>query len=570
MKYAKITKTNLVLSLLFTVLFLGVFHSVWLTIYPSSVSPKYARVDVYSDIIKTNKNPFLLNVSSDVTLADLSSSDFHGYGYRIEKEGKETQFKIVSNIDSDIVIELKGPLVLENGEPKKHWINFRELSINNGKNLLDSSVSAWYGCPYKYKLNVKKGQNYNVKVRWKRSLRNFVPFDVDWYLFFIIATLAFLLSSKIVSYLVGFKIYQFNSRIDIVFLSAFFVLLFIPLTCISESEKLELENRMLAKYVPLIQNGKINLKYGVQFEKWFNDRFGGRNLFLDVYNRIENFLTRYGNDKVLVGFDNWLFYKEENSLRNFQNLDLFSVQGLENAAAYLSAIDDWAKKHNKKFYFLIFPDKNKIYGEFIRGIKLINSNDNSRANQLINYLKTYTSVNVIYPYNELIQEKENALLYWKNDTHWNELGAYVAYKKIFDAISADYSIDFVKYDSLKKIKKEWGDLSNKFPSVGKDFETEYSIPIIDNKSKCDESIDNMSDVICVNPSANYNVYVYRDSFMSALSSYLNNTFKEVHYFWRYELYKADLEMFEDDADIIILEMVERYIQKLATLEFPED
>ena len=78
----------------------------------------------------------------------------------------------------------------------------------------------------------------------------FAKYDV--LLLITLFTLFFLLYFKILAWLMKLKWVQNKSRIDIVFLTVFFILLFLPMLHISDAEKSEQENRMLAKYTPLI------------------------------------------------------------------------------------------------------------------------------------------------------------------------------------------------------------------------------------------------------------------------------------------------------------------------------
>ena len=78
----------------------------------------------------------------------------------------------------------------------------------------------------------------------------FAKYDV--LLLITLFTLFFLLYFKILAWLMKLKWVQNKSRIDIVFLTVFFILLFVPMLHISDAEKSEQENRMLAKYTPLI------------------------------------------------------------------------------------------------------------------------------------------------------------------------------------------------------------------------------------------------------------------------------------------------------------------------------
>lgn len=308
--------------------------------------------------------------------------------------------------------------------------------------------------------------------------------------------------------------------------------------------------------------------YGEKFEKWFNDRFFGRDFLVSLNSHIQNKLSTKGNEKVLIGKDGWLFYKGDNSLRNFQNLDLFTEKDLRQIAKYLSDIDSWAKKNGKDFYYLICPDKNKIYGENMLYLSPANPDEKSRANQLIKYLRENTNVKVIYPYEALHKAKKDGILYWKNDTHWNELGAYTGYLELMSEITKKHKLPIVKYKKLKMLQHLKGDLTAMMKGI-KEEPASYPAPVFADNAKCDTDLDIPEKRTCINKKLNKNLLIYRDSFTGALQPYLNNTFGKVSYLWRYEVSKNDFSKLQE-ADIIILEQVERYIPQISDFSFFKD
>ncbi|MBR5599186.1 MAG: hypothetical protein IKW39_04010 [Alphaproteobacteria bacterium] len=307
--------------------------------------------------------------------------------------------------------------------------------------------------------------------------------------------------------------------------------------------------------------------YGANFEKWFNDRFFGRDWLLSINSYAFDVLRTHGNDKVLIGKDGWLFYKGDNSLRNFQNLDLFTDKELKNAVKYLTDINEWAKANGKQFYYMICPDKNKIYSEYLPYVNQINPDSKSRANQLIKYLQENTDVKVIYPYEALHKAKENGLLYRKNDTHWNSLGAYIGYMELMSSIIKDIEVNIYKYDKTENKQILKGDLTNMIKNVAEETSF-YNLPMIENESKCNGEDKKSKDMKCINSNKKFKVFILRDSFTTSLAPYLNNTFNEVNYRWRHNIKKEDFNNLKK-ADIIILEQVERYVIKLKNLSFPK-
>lgn len=364
-----------------------------------------------------------------------------------------------------------------------------------------------------------------------------------------------------------------DNKIDFIFVVIFIVLLFIPMSHISNAEKSKSENRMLAKLPELIVDGAINEKYGPEFNAYFQDRFNGRKRLLKMYSRFQKMFS-FDNEKVLTGTDGWLFYKLDSSLDNFQNKTLFSEEELVHIAKYLSDMDNWAKQNGKSFYYFIAPDKNKIYGENIKSLKKVRPDTESRTNQLIEYLQKNTSVNVVYLYDIILSKKPQGLLYYKNDTHWNDFGAYFGYQEMMNTIQKQYeTIQIVSYDKIERIQRKHGDLTKMLGESGQEDTTEYLLPVIKNTSVCEYNVsekDETKGVTCTNTNKKLNVFMLRDSFAVSLKTYLNNTFNSVKYEWRYNITGDDLKYITDNSDIIILEQVERYVPNLLNYKFPMD
>ena len=391
-------------------------------------------------------------------------------------------------------------------------------------------------------------------------------YSFNFHFFMILAIIYFLISYKIVQYLSVFKIKDSSSRIDIVFVAFFYVLIFLPMSNISDDSESMSENRNLAQKPSLTDLYKSD-KYSKNFELWFNDHFFLRKAFVKFYEFLNDPLSLKGNKRVLIGKNNWLFYKGDNSERNFANLDLLTEEELENLATYLKNIQQWAKKNGKSFYYLICPDKNKIYGEFYQFHEKVYPDSQSRAQQVVNYLKENTDIEVIYPFDALHQAKTQGLLYYKNDTHWNSLGAYVGYQELMKSIEKKHKLKIFKYSKLNEEKHPLGDLSKMFSTPKEDNETTYLVPPIQDLSKCTGE---EKEINCINHLGKLRVFMLRDSFTDFLKPYLNNTFKFVDYNWRYNITRSDLKKIKNDADIIILEQLERLLPTLTTLKFPKE
>jgi len=345
------------------------------------------------------------------------------------------------------------------------------------------------------------------------------------------------------------------SKIDAVMLFVFLGLLFIPMSNFSDADKSLQENRALANYKPLWQDGRFNRSYSLDFEKWFNDRFFGRKYLLDIYYKIKYTLAPLaGNRYVLVGKDGWLFYKMERSLDNFANRLILSPQKMQQNLLYLKAIDAWCRKNGKEFYYVIVPDKNMIYGEYYRFIKKEHSSNYGVAHQFYNYIKENSDIKAVYLYDALMENKDKGLLFYKQDTHWSHLGAYYGYKslmKLMDIPTKSFEFEEKPFE---------GNLYRMLGSNTIQDNSLYKTLKIKDTSFCKFYEINAMNNECFNSNGTKNVFMLRDSCGGALLYYLSGHFHKIYTEKNtHVLTPEDLEKIESDYDIVIFEVVERFI-----------
>ena len=401
--------------------------------------------------------------------------------------------------------------------------------------------------------------------------RIYLGLSVNPLLLISIIALLFLFVYQVILFLVGLKVQEKCSIVTLIFLGIFFSILFIPMLNINKDTISKKENRNLAPYKPFFSDGKLNSKFGTDFESWFNDRFLGRKQFIGIYNFFNRQIPgAFTSVNLIFGDNNWLFYKPDNGIGNFENKDMLSTYQLEALANYLSSIDTWCKQHGKEFYYVIAPDKNKIYGEYFPGIyKKHRPDSEGRAMQAIEYLRKNTKVKALYLYDAMHKNKGKDLLYYKTDTHWTKLGAYYAYKEIMKMVDQKNEIPTFKATDMIAEEVRQGDLIGLNDSGRNlpDDMTSYKFPklISDFVPKEGKLVQ-----FYINKDGNKNIFLLRDSFSIALLPYLGESFKEVAYVGRHNLTKEDLEYIQKNSDVVVLEHVERYLPNISSLEFPKE
>ena len=420
-----------------------------------------------------------------------------------------------------------------------------------------------------------------ITLYYDKKLSAHANFNLNLKLFVIILVLSFLFVYKVTDYLADFKSVKGKSRLDIIFLLLFFVTISIPMLRINTENSSSAENRNLAKLKPIMNDKKeINENFGKDFDAWFSDRFFLRDELIEIGSLMEILNGRINNEFVIEGKEDWLFFKYDNGINNYRNSEYYTEEELKNISQYLSDINAYCKKHNKKFLFVVPPDKHRIYEEFYPSelVKKVRPNTESKTVQLFDYLAKNTDVQTLY-LKEILDNakkdlKKDEFLYLKKDTHWTMLGAYVGYNGIIKKINTivPNKLNIYVPKNTKDNVYEVQDLVRLSPKLlQKQDKTMYHDPIGYDTSKyvCDFiNNDRVRDYSCTNidGKGKYVVTTYHDSFSGALENYYSASFKKIYYKWRYEAKASELK----DSDIVILEVVERFVPKLIKLKFEED
>lgn len=353
---------------------------------------------------------------------------------------------------------------------------------------------------------------------------------------------------------------------DRIFLIVFGILLFVPMLHINQAEFSKKEKRRLAVFPTLITENGINASYGKNFESWFDDRFLLRRPIILLFDKYRFLLSADENQKALLGKDGWAFYKGDRSVSNYQNATLLSQDELEKITANLNDIQNFAKQNNQRFVFLIGPDKNKAYGEFFsEKYKKQRSDSESRTVQLLNYLKLHSDVRAVYPLDVINAGKDKGLLYYKDDTHWNDLGAYLAYREMMKSLDIKPVVVSFKQKTRGGGKGDLATMIRLKSSVYSRIEyPTIATPLSGQCKAIGKTTLGNSNFLCTNPNRKGKAIVFRDSFTTAVQPYLAETFNEVKLYWHHnikDIAPSELKQY----DVIILESVERAVPRLTEM-----
>ena len=277
---------------------------------------------------------------------------------------------------------------------------------------------------------------------------------------------------------------------------------------ISDAEKSDRENRNLATKPSLVIKGGINNKYGTEFDAWFSDHFNGRETITGFYK-----LIKYKLSSSLIVGDSYINKKFKWIVPIYTANKMFTKAHLDLMSKNVNKLKAFAQKHNMKFYILIAPQKNLIYGsEFLPWYN--GEIEQQRRLQAISYIKENNNVDIIYPYEELVDFSKHDKVFFKTDHHWTDGAAFIGYQKLMKKVKKDLpsirvltdnDFNYFYSNKVRVVQSRGFHNGSEYGVLGVDdeafFDTEYKY--FDHKAK-----DKLNVNITTYPDKNYIVRHY--------------------------------------------------------------
>jgi hypothetical protein len=164
--------------------------------------------------------------------------------------------------------------------------------------------------------------------------------------------------------------------------------------------------------------------FGSRVDAYVSDRFGFRRYILEAANRL-NFavpLPGGANRPVLLGKDGWLFWR--NDIEQHSGLGLLGQSEIDGWLDNLGSLHDWLASRGIRFVFVVAPDKSEIYPEQLPdGLPTAPF---TALDQLTAALEAQNRFDFIDLRPLLKAAKAKGQVYYKTDSHWNNLGAHLA------------------------------------------------------------------------------------------------------------------------------------------------
>ncbi len=195
------------------------------------------------------------------------------------------------------------------------------------------------------------------------------------------------------------------------------------------------ENRPLADW-PKHPKSLTQIREATRgLEGYIQDHFPPRAHLISILNYLRYRLGYSTLRRVVVGQDGWLFYDGGNNINHYlgnQKLHPIEVNAWVNGFKQRA---DWLEKRNSKFYMLVAPQKPSVYPDKLP--KWINSGRSTEVDEVLSAARSQGIDQIVYPRSSLVTHKSVYPVYSPFDTHWNGIGAYVAYRDLMNRIATD-------------------------------------------------------------------------------------------------------------------------------------
>lgn len=317
------------------------------------------------------------------------------------------------------------------------------------------------------------------------------------------------------------------------------------------------EKRAMASLPEIWTSEGFNWNYLSEIGDYFTDHFAFREDIVAIDSGVRSGIFSVSStDDVIVGKNGWLYYTA--TLDDYQHKDSVSERMLFNMAHNTALMQEYTEALGKTFLFTVAPNKNTLYDENMPDRLRFRVAEKSDAARLLPWLDRE---NVNYADLFDLFEKEEEVLYYARDSHWNEKGAVLVYNTLLDACGKPHET----YGDAEPVQKRdyLGDLELMLFPVGGRAETRLQYPIADTWRYAEG--ENVEDQLIrtENGEGEGNLLMYRDSFGNSLLPYMAQTFSQAVFSKHVPYTMSDLVIYE--PDVVIVEKVERHLPTLGTV-----
>lgn len=281
-------------------------------------------------------------------------------------------------------------------------------------------------------------------------------------------------------------------------------------------------------------------------------------------------LKEIPSEQVVAGKDNWLFYVEKtdsDSIADYEGTDRYTEEEMQEFL--YAALDNQIRMNEKGIQtaILVVPNKENVYSEYMRDFYI--HNPVSNTDLLVEYLKN-NGVNIVSCKEDMLRLSSEFQLYYPYDSHWNQLGAYVA----VGSVLRQFNISMEELENRRILsyplkgnyhEGAWSDLAhmsglNYVLDDETEYEVEGTIQIDWNQYAVNQFNKEVWHYNNPDASLSKKVFLIGDSCRTAMIPALSEMYQDIYVIHRTDYNPEMLEVVQ--PDYVIVEYVERYANQI--------
>jgi len=281
------------------------------------------------------------------------------------------------------------------------------------------------------------------------------------------------------------------------------------------------------------------------------DRLALRNAAITLRSRLLGLIGESGSEQVIRGREGFLYFQP--TIADHQGTAPLTAEERSALAAKLAALRDELASQGRGLIVLIAPDKCAVYPEYMPAHILPAGEDGL---QRLNADLRDAGLTVLDAQALLTARKQEGLMYFRGDSHWNARGARLVYQELMRLTG---TADAPSYDDAPLLADTAGDLLLLCQPGTPPTEPDAA-PQIERVYRASPPMRTVDDarIRTTSPTTDLSLLVIRDSFGRALFPYLANTAG------RMTFSRSDTDVPSQaasaHADWVIIEIVQRNLR----------
>lgn len=317
-----------------------------------------------------------------------------------------------------------------------------------------------------------------------------------------------------------------------------------------------------------------------KFQEYFYDNFAFRNKLIGLNSDIHYFLLKTSiSDRVIIGKQGWLYLTDQGIMDDFHGKIKINDSDLKNACDFFVNLDKYIERQSKgqtKFIVVVCPNPQTIYPEYLPEHEKYTFGNASRLDQYIDYFKQNNGIKLLDIRPALLKAKENSQewLYYSNDSHWNNLGAEVAFRELINRINELGIPVQIPHYTISSVTPWSGDLTRVISAKSVPKSSLHNFVFNDVSVQAHSGWNGSSYKQTSTISNELSIVIFGDSYSINLRTLVGGTFSQSYFEGQSLsgeeiLEKVNEALLTYKPDIIVLEFVERLLYSWSNFVVPK-